>query len=283
MPVLAAAQQTAPEVADKWVAEEGARADIVENGIVVRRGTVRTARLYSDFVVRFEFRQLNPESEGRVLVRSRFGYGTSERGYRVALTRKQEGVDALGRISGAEATLKETTFTPAQLSGSLDEWQACEIRAERGQLTVRVNGEIVNSAEGLDEFTGFLALQANRGAGIEFRAFSVVSLPSGRDPFGGGARRANEPGIVGPRAIKSAKPFYPPEPHARWIQGAVLLEAVVESDGSVGDVRVVKPLHPDLDQAAMAAARQWQFSPATSDGQPTPVIVTIEISFKRTQ
>ena len=61
------------------------------------------------------------------------------------------------------------------------------------------------------------------------------------------------------------------------------LELVVEATGSVGDVRVVKSLHPDLDEAAIASARQWRFTPGTSAGQSIPVIVTMEVSFRRTQ
>ena len=66
---------------NKWVAEPGARAEEKGGIILVSRGTIRTLRLYSDFVLRFEFRQPEPNAEARLLVRSRFDYGTPERGY----------------------------------------------------------------------------------------------------------------------------------------------------------------------------------------------------------
>ena len=159
-------------------------------------------RLYSDFVFRFEFRLLQPTAEGRVLLRSRFGYGTasSERGYRVGLTNRIDGVDALGRLSGADVGMKRMEFTPAQSSGSVGGWQECEIRAERDQFTVSVNGRTVSSGQSVDEFTGHIALQARRGDGIQFRNLRADRLPATREPFGLGAHRVTEAGVTLPRA-----------------------------------------------------------------------------------
>ena len=78
----------------------------------------------------------------------------------------------------------------------------------------------------------------------------------------------------------SPRPFYPKEPFDQRIQGTVALEAVVNADGSVGDVRVLNPLHPHLDETAMATARRWRFTPAMKSGQPLAVLVRIELSFQ---
>lgn len=281
--VVVATQGAGPQLVTEWLAEPGGQADVMADSILVRRGTIRTARLYSDFVFRFEFRLRESTAVGSVLVRSRFGYGASERGYRIALTNRMDGSDALGRSLPINAGMKETAFTLANLFDRNDGWQRCEIRAERGALSVRVNGVVVSSAEKLDEFTGHIALQARRGSGIEFRDPRVERLPSAGEPFGQGAIGRNETGVVLPRAIKTAMPFYAKEPHDQWIQGVVGLELVVEPTGEAGDIRVVKPLHPDLDEAAMASARQWRFNPGTRSGQAIPVIVTMEVSFRRTQ
>jgi TonB family protein len=60
----------------------------------------------------------------------------------------------------------------------------------------------------------------------------------------------------------------------------VLLQYVVKSDGTVGDVQVVRSLDPTfgLDQQAVSAARRWRFVPGTRLGQPVPVLVTIELT-----
>ena len=281
LPMSVASAQSAFQSIDSWIKEPGARVETGGDSVIVRRGTVRTARLYSDFSLRFEFRITEPNSEGRVFVRSRFGYGDrNEVGYRVELTGRT-GANALGRVSGAALELKIAEFNPPPIAAP-DHWQECEIRAERTRLSVRVNGLLVTEAQALDEFTGYVALQVSRG-GIEFRNVKAASQPSASDTFGQGAYRASEPGIVKPRALKTAKPFYPWEPHDSWIQGSVSLELVVDSSGSAGDIRVAKSLHPDLDEAAIGSARKWRFSPGTRSGQPVPVIVTMDVSFQRTQ
>jgi TonB family protein len=69
--------------------------------------------------------------------------------------------------------------------------------------------------------------------------------------------------------------------HAK-IQGAVVLEAVVLPDGTVGDVRITKSLDPrhGLDQEAIRTARLWRFRPGTLNGVPVAVIVTLLLDFR---
>lgn len=61
------------------------------------------------------------------------------------------------------------------------------------------------------------------------------------------------------------------------IQGLVEMQAVVEPDGTVGGTRIVKSLDDQLglDWAAACAGSQWVFRPATLDGTPVAVIVTL--------
>jgi len=65
------------------------------------------------------------------------------------------------------------------------------------------------------------------------------------------------------------------------IQGSVVLECVVQTDGTVGDVRVVRSLDVTygLDEEAIKAAKQWKFAPGTRNGEPVPVMVSIELTF----
>ena len=65
------------------------------------------------------------------------------------------------------------------------------------------------------------------------------------------------------------------------VQGTVLLECVVNPNGTVGDIHVVRSLDPTfgLDEEAIKAAREWLFKPGTRLGQPVPVLVTIELTF----
>ena len=47
----------------------------------------------------------------------------------------------------------------------------------------------------------------------------------------------------------------------------------------VGDIRVVQPLFPSLDEAAIKNLKRWRFRPGTKDGEPVSVLVEIEHAF----
>jgi len=87
-------------------------------------------------------------------------------------------------------------------------------------------------------------------------------------------------GVTWPAPIKLAAPQYPDAAVASKIEGLVRLRAVVNTDGAVGQVSVLKSLDSDhgLDQAAIAAARLWLFQPAMRDGKPVAVYIDIEMS-----
>jgi TonB family protein len=77
------------------------------------------------------------------------------------------------------------------------------------------------------------------------------------------------------------KPRYTADARRARIQGVVLLEAIVDEKGNVGEVRVSRSLDREfgLDDEAVATLKQWQFRPATKDGTTIPVLVEVEISF----
>ena len=94
-------------------------------------------------------------------------------------------------------------------------------------------------------------------------------------------REVERPGprVTTPKLIREVKPHYPDRAKQDKVQGEVLMECVVKADGTVGDKKIIRALHPDLDQAAMDAAAQWLFEPGTRDGKPVNVLVTIAIAF----
>lgn len=97
---------------------------------------------------------------------------------------------------------------------------------------------------------------------------------------GGGAYKPGA-GITLPRVLREVKPQYTADAMRAKVQGSVWLECIVMPDGSVGDVRVTRSLDPifGLDQEAIKAAKQWRFSPGMRQGEPVPVIITIELTF----
>lgn len=86
-------------------------------------------------------------------------------------------------------------------------------------------------------------------------------------------------GVMAPRLLKEVKPNYSPQAIRDRVQGTVRMEVVVNTDGTPGEVRVVKPLEPSLDEEAVKALKQWRFMPGTKDGQPVAVMVDVEMSF----
>jgi len=96
--------------------------------------------------------------------------------------------------------------------------------------------------------------------------------------YGGGIFRVGG-GVSAPTIIKKVDPQYSEEARKARYQGTVVLEAIVQKDGSVQIVRVVRSLGFGLDEKAIEALRQWKFSPAKQNGVPVPVALNIEVNF----
>ena len=79
----------------------------------------------------------------------------------------------------------------------------------------------------------------------------------------------------------STEPTRTSEAMRAKVQGSVWLECIVMPDGSVGEVKVTRSLDPifGLDQEAIKAAKMWRFRPGMRQGEPVPVIITIELTF----
>lgn len=74
---------------------------------------------------------------------------------------------------------------------------------------------------------------------------------------------------------------YPVIAQEQEIQGSVILEFVVEKDGSIGDVKVIKSLSKECDQAAIDVVRKLpRFTPAKKQGKPVAVKFRLPIRFR---
>jgi TonB family protein len=135
--------------------------------------------------------------------------------------------------------------------------------------------------------------------GITLAAVIVLTLLAGfaiirKFPleFGGAPPAASNPiqgplkifsigdGVTAPVPISKPEPPYTKEAKAAKIQGTVVLWVIVGADGVVKDAGITKALDPGLDQNAVNTIKTWKFKPAMKDGQPVPVRVTVEVSFK---
>ena len=85
-----------------------------------------------------------------------------------------------------------------------------------------------------------------------------------------------------PFAIKTAPTEYTTFAKNAGIEGDVILQVEVFTDGSVGDIEILKSLMSGLgglDDVAVNSVRQWEFSPAKSGGKPVSCWVTFSVNF----
>jgi periplasmic protein TonB len=80
------------------------------------------------------------------------------------------------------------------------------------------------------------------------------------------------------KIVAQPQPLYPALARQARIQGNVVLHAIIDKDGRVGQLEVVSG-HPLLVQAALDAVKQWRYQPTQLNGDPVEVDTTITVSF----
>ncbi len=81
-----------------------------------------------------------------------------------------------------------------------------------------------------------------------------------------------------PVKIHDAAPLYPAIAQSARVQGIVIIQATVGVDGQVIDASVLRSV-PLLDEAALAAVRQWRYTPTRLNGAPVAVVMTVTVNF----
>ena len=118
-------------------------------------------------------------------------------------------------------------------------------------------------------------------ASVGLTAAAVDRFPMSTSPAQAETIYRPGPGIKLPSVVKEVKPGYTFAAMQNKIQGSVWLEAVVTAEGDIGEVKVTRSLDTEygLDQEAIKAAKQWKLKPATREGKPVAVWITIELTF----
>jgi protein TonB len=81
------------------------------------------------------------------------------------------------------------------------------------------------------------------------------------------------------RMLSSVPPVYPALAKNQHISGDVRVDALIDARGRVTTMKVISG--PSLlHQAAMDALRQWKYQPATLDGKPASMHLTVTIQFR---
>ena len=83
-----------------------------------------------------------------------------------------------------------------------------------------------------------------------------------------------------PVKLSAPSPQYTEIARKARIQGVVIVEAIIDKDGEVTNVKILKGLPMGLDTAAADAVKRWKFKPATLNGKPVAVIYNLTVNFR---
>jgi periplasmic protein TonB len=85
--------------------------------------------------------------------------------------------------------------------------------------------------------------------------------------------------IKEPTLVSRVDPVYPLLAIVQQLEGVVILEAIVDEEGRVENLRVLRS--PGVfEKAAVEAVRQWRYSPVILNGRPEKFILTVTVSFR---
>ena len=99
--------------------------------------------------------------------------------------------------------------------------------------------------------------------------------------MGGGLFHAGVNGVGTPSCFYQPNPPYSEEARKAKYSGLVMVEAVVNLDGHLSDVRVVKSPGLGLEDNTIQTLKTWRCKPAIGpNGKPVAVIVPIEVNFR---
>jgi len=170
-------------------------------------------------------------------------------------------------VNGRAVPVRTTVTVEFKLAGSRSEQATAVVPI--GPSTPRGSGEMVVVTAGVPD-TVFVApttvpRQVSAVASAAAQAPKVEPLR-----VGGNVQES--------KLIKRVDPIYPELAQAARIEGVVILEATINEEGAVADVKLLKG-HPFLTQAAIDAVKQWLYSPTYLNGVAVPVVATVTVAF----
>lgn len=113
----------------------------------------------------------------------------------------------------------------------------------------------------------------------KMREQPAAPAPPPGEPDENGVYRVGGP-VRPPPKTADVAPVYPTLANAAGLNGIVIVEAIVDETGRVRDAKVLRSI-PLLDEAALAAVRQWQYAPTIIDGRAVPVKMTVTVNFSQ--
>ncbi len=120
----------------------------------------------------------------------------------------------------------------------------------------------------------FIGLTASPAAKLQAQSSPPASAPAPDSPL-----RASPDHL--PTCKYAPPPPYTKEARKAKYEGIVVVEAIIELDGKLSNMRVIKSPGLGLDHSALETLKKWKCTPATGpNGKPVRTSVPIEISFR---
>jgi TonB family protein len=85
--------------------------------------------------------------------------------------------------------------------------------------------------------------------------------------------------VEAPRKVYAPQPQYTLSARSAGVQGVVILQSVIGSDGRIHRLRLLRGLPHGLSEVAAATVCTWRFEPATLDGEPVEVYYNLTVNF----
>jgi len=110
----------------------------------------------------------------------------------------------------------------------------------------------------------------------------VIGVPEAPPPSGpvlAGVGDVSNPVLLEETKVQ---PEYPELARVARIEGNVILQAVIETDGSVAEIEILRCNRPNMgfEDSARSAVQEWRYKPALQNGKPVAVYFTVFVEFK---
>lgn len=177
------------------------------------------------------------------------------------------GADKVTSIEITDRPLRRVLERLAQLGGFEIDTAALDA-TQRGSLTVR-NTSVGGALATLGRMHGLWYEISSDGRVLVAQPLARI----GRQIEGGE--------IQAPQRLDYVSPEYPESARREGVEGTVVLEAVLGLAGRMERVRVLRGVHPALDEAAASATMQWRYEPVVVEGRPVKLNLVVTVTFRR--
>ena len=160
--------------------------------------------------------------------------------------------------------VEPTVIVPPQLTLPVD---IAHLGDPMGKIDLPTNGPGFGGGIGTGSGGG---VGSGKGGGVG---------PGEGGGIGGGVFRVGG-GVSSPELVYKVEPEYSEQARKAKFQGTVVLNLIVQKDGSVRDIKIVQSLGLGLDEKAIEAVKQWRFRPGERQGQAVDVSAVIEVTFR---